>query len=527
MADLCPFEVTPLATVKQSKVSTSMLYSLNYTSQDYWSMKGRALDLLKQKFPQDFNEFTESSLAVMMIEVWSFLADTLSFKIDQNANEIFPDSVTEPENAIRLAKFLGYTPTPPLPARTMFTGSLNHVLTTDLSLQTPVVISYNTPAGVEKTMELFAADHNNNPLFGQSIVIPAGSVNTKSIVGIEGRTLSAGFTSNGMPNQTFTMTGKPCLLGSVRVLVNGVEWEWVDCFSNGPQNEFLLEHDSIYRGTIRFGDNKAGKIPPKGASILVNYRVGGGSDGNVSTGGIDQTITAYMPGVSYMVSVQFRNYTKGEFGYDGDTVDDIRRKLSIHLKTQNRAVTGLDYKFLAERFATPYNGKVGKANVVLRHAGCAGNIIDMFILSNDGDSLSRPSQSLKEELLEEIGKKKMITDHVCLHDGEIILVDIVVELTIDKSFRRNEEVIRDKTLRRMDWFFTVSNWDFGQTLKENDIIKLLADVEEISNCNASFTTVKSLESQQGSANVVTANYYEIIRPDNIQINFNYKSSEEI
>jgi hypothetical protein len=87
-------------------------------------MKTRLIDFIKQKFSTDFSDFVESSIAIMLIENWAFIADTLSFKMDQISNEIFIDTVTETENAFRLAKLVGFQPQPPIAARSMWTASI-------------------------------------------------------------------------------------------------------------------------------------------------------------------------------------------------------------------------------------------------------------------------------------------------------------------------------------------------------------------------------------------------------------------
>jgi hypothetical protein len=111
----CPFEVTPYEV--SSLVKTPQLVNLNYTNQDFWSMKARLLDFIKEKFAATFTDFVESDVALMLIENWAFIADTLSFKIDQIANEIFIDTVTEVENAFRLSKLVGF-PSPAANCRT-------------------------------------------------------------------------------------------------------------------------------------------------------------------------------------------------------------------------------------------------------------------------------------------------------------------------------------------------------------------------------------------------------------------------
>jgi hypothetical protein len=96
------------------------IVSLNYTNQDFYSMKSRLVGFIKEKFGNDFNDFVESNLAIMLIENFSFLADTLSFKIDQIANELFIDTVTELDNAFRLAKLTGLRPQPPIGSKALF-----------------------------------------------------------------------------------------------------------------------------------------------------------------------------------------------------------------------------------------------------------------------------------------------------------------------------------------------------------------------------------------------------------------------
>lgn len=48
------------------------IVSLNYTNQDFYSMKSRLVGFIKEKFGNDFNDFVESNLAIMLIENFSF-----------------------------------------------------------------------------------------------------------------------------------------------------------------------------------------------------------------------------------------------------------------------------------------------------------------------------------------------------------------------------------------------------------------------------------------------------------------------
>ena len=438
MATNCPFGVNPLDQSTETKVPK--LSNLTYTHQDFESMKSRLVKFILERFPRDFTDFVESSLAIMEMEIFAFLADGLSFKIDQIANEIYIDTVTEVENIFRIAKAVGFTPLPPLPSTASFSATINAVQPVDMVIPTGILatVSINNQL---IPFEIYAADYNNNPIFDESIVIPAGSLTNTALIGVQGKTFTDQFAGNGNANQILSIETFPVLYDSVRVDVDGIRWTQVNYFTDSnPRREYRIEFDSQYRCFIIFGNNIAGLIPAEGSQIAVTYRTGGGTIGNIITGFIEIQRQYEVQDLGYSLPVSFRNYTAGANGYDGDGLEDVRTKLPAYIKTQERAVTGEDYKSLADLFATAYHGQIGKSTAVLRNYGCAGNIIDLFILAKDGISgLTNASNDLKFALQEEIDNKKMLTDFLCLRDGIVLATDMTIDITFDKSVRKNKK----------------------------------------------------------------------------------------
>jgi hypothetical protein len=268
-----------------------------------------------------------------------------------------------------------------------------------------------------------------------------------------------------------------------------------------------------------FGNNMRGLSPPVAANIEITNRIGGGIQGNIVTGFIDTQRQAVVSGLEYTVPVGLRNYTAGEFGYDGDTIEDVRRKLPIWARTQDRAVTGLDYKTIADLFVTSYHGQVGKSNVILRNKGCASNIVDVYILARDGaNGLTQASDELKVALYEEFDDKKMITDYVCLKNGTVIEVDVSVEAVLNRLHRKFELEIKTQIEEKINSYFDLTNWEYGQDLTSSGLTKALSSIVRIDSFTVSFVT--SDENNSGSE--VTAQYYEIIRPDTIETSFMYE-----
>lgn len=519
----CPFDISPLA---QSRVTgTPKLSALSYTNQDFWSMKTRLVSFINEKFPTDFNDFVESSLAMMIIENFAFLADIISFKLDQYINELFIDTVTEVENAFRMATLVGFQPTPPIAATAMFSATLNNTLTADMVIPggvlTQVVVN-----GTVLNYELFAADNQNNPLFADDIIIPAGSLTNTTIVGVEGKTITTNFLGTGLINQNVQLTSSPVLFGSISVAVDGVDWQGVDYFTESqPRREFRVEYDSNYVGYIIFGNNIAGLAPAQGSVIQVTYRVGGGTIGNIISGALQFSRQYNIPALNFPVPVSFVNYTAGTGGYIGDGIDDIRNKLPAYLLSQNRCVTGEDYKNFCDTFVTPYNGQIGKSTAVLRNYGCAGNVIDIFILAlnsvnvgTDINDLTTASDELKYQLSLALDNQKMLTDYCCLRDGVTVAVDVTLDITVDKSFKKLRNEIDARVQNQVLQFFSLGNWDYGQILKNTDLIKQLSGISELESIDITFAT----NNPNNSGAVVTTQYYEIVRPNSITVNYNFQ-----
>jgi hypothetical protein len=513
----CPFEVTPYDT--SSLVKTPNLISLNYTNQDFWSMKSRLEEFIKQRFADTFNDFVESDLAILLIENWAFIADTLSFKIDQIANEIFIDTVSQVDNAFRLALLVGFKPRPPVGAASMWTATISNLLDTDLVVPAPVPIDITTEEG-RKTIELYPADAAGDPIWDEPIIVAAGSFLNTSVVGVEGLTYTQTASGTGQVGQSVRLIAGPVIGGSVRVAVDGTEWAQVDYFTDSqPRREYRVEYDPAYNAYVMFGNNRAGLIPSVGSSIQLTFRAGGGFAGNIVTGAVEVQRNFEVPGFGFRVPVTFRNYTKGEYGYPGDGIEDIKRKLPQWLRTQNRCVSGDDIETFADQFATEFNGQVGKAKAVLRNYGCAANVIDLYVLTKQGqDSLIESSNSLKVALQDALADKKMLTDYVCIKDGVVVEVDVAIDLTLDKFYRKFEDELREKVLRRVGSFFSLNNWDYGKTLKNTDLIKSVADLNEIRNVETNFQT----DNEANSGAVVTTRFYEIVRPAAIDLTFLYE-----
>lgn len=106
------------ASVRQSELFAAedwkVLYraftEINFNASDPPSIAQALRNYLQTNYPEDFNDWIESSEFVFIIELLAWLAGTLAFKTDINARENFLEVAEARESILRLARFLSYNP---------------------------------------------------------------------------------------------------------------------------------------------------------------------------------------------------------------------------------------------------------------------------------------------------------------------------------------------------------------------------------------------------------------------------------
>lgn len=91
--------------------------NINFTSFDYYSIKSSVIDNLKIYYPENFNDFIESSELVEFIEIFAYVAEMLAYKIDISSHDNIMTDTQRKSRILKLAKFLSYTPSRNIPLR--------------------------------------------------------------------------------------------------------------------------------------------------------------------------------------------------------------------------------------------------------------------------------------------------------------------------------------------------------------------------------------------------------------------------
>src|SRR6056300_1752281 len=82
----------------------------DFQSYDYETIRKSMVDYLRTYYPEDFNDFIESSEYIALIDLIAFLGQSLSFRADLNARENFLETAERRDSILRLARMLNYYP---------------------------------------------------------------------------------------------------------------------------------------------------------------------------------------------------------------------------------------------------------------------------------------------------------------------------------------------------------------------------------------------------------------------------------
>lgn len=197
---------------------------------------------------------------------------------------------------------------------------------------------------------LLVADYQQSPML---YAVRSNTVSATQAATIAGEVIGG---SNGQPDQLFFLNDSPVLEGSLKLTIDeglsaqSGEWHEVDDFFASGQHDayFVLNRSN---GEIRFG-GVGKRVPLANPNNRVNilaeeYRVGGGTRGNVGAGEINNLLSQ----VQGVDRGAVGNLFSASAGTDEETLEQAKLRAPISLKARDRAVTAEDFELLAKQAA--------------------------------------------------------------------------------------------------------------------------------------------------------------------------------
>jgi hypothetical protein len=213
------------------------------------------IDYLRTYYPEDFNDFTESSEYIALIDLIAFLGQSLAFRTDLNARENFFDTAERRDSILKLARLISYNPSRNVGASGYL--KIDSVSTTEglfdsngLNLSN-LLISWNDTANPD-WQEQFTTILNAALVTNQAIGNPG---NTNTINNIETDEYSINLVTGVIPRIPFTGIVENSQTDFEAVSATTVGETYIYEPAPVPNNTFniLYRNDNLGNGSINTG----------------------------------------------------------------------------------------------------------------------------------------------------------------------------------------------------------------------------------------------------------------------------------
>ena len=227
----------------------------DFKSYDFETLRRTMIAYLRENYPDDFNDFVESSEYVALIDLIAYVAQSLSFRVDLNARENFLETASRRNSILRLARLINYNAKRNLPATGLLkldTVSTTQSVTDSSGANLSNVTVVWNDATNSNYREQFIAILNAANVSGQRFGKPRAE---STIGGIRTQTYTVNSTNTDLPVFKFSKT------------VSGLQRQ----FEIVPAE--ITNSESIY---------ESAPVPGTGFSYL--YRTDGTGDSSNNTG---------------------------------------------------------------------------------------------------------------------------------------------------------------------------------------------------------------------------------------------------
>lgn len=431
--------------------------SIDYTNRDYLSFRQAMLDAVRpdsaDSLMPEWTSQSDNDFGVVLIELFAYVADILSYYGDRVAAEAFLLTATQRSSLINIAALMDYRPEGQAAA------------TVDLVFSSDSAEDVLIPTGTEITTDFSAT---NEAVIFQTIadlLIP-GAATDATVAAAEGRlstNVEIGI-SEGSALQSFGIPALSVVESSILVYVQETpdgppaQWGFVDRLTQSTPNDHVHTRsvDDVGAITIYFGDGVNGRIPPRSARILASYRVGGGEGGNVAAD------TLVVPVGTLPGGATVRNPAASFGGANIEDIESIRSRLPQTVTVQDRAVTTGDYAALALR--VPGVAKARATAMVYTN-------VTVYIAPPVG---SQPDIGLIDAVAAYINAKKMINVSVLVGTPTYPTFDITATVQVAGAFA--QYAVLSQVQDAVRTAFSYGAVDFGQRITVSEVYSAVNSV---------------------------------------------------
>ena len=498
----------------------------SFLARDFESLRSQLIQHARIFFPDKIQDFSESSVGGLLVDVAASVGDSLSYYLDHEFRELDPMLAVEPSNIMTHLKNAGvkmYGASPAsvilkfsfeAPAELVVGGYRPKVTTLPTILQGTISQAFNgVTFTTVKDLNFAELDVNGNLIcdytvkeINETTGTPTLYTVSRSVTAVSGlqKTTTFLIADTHVPFREITLSDanvtdvlsvsdsdeepyyEVTALSQDTVFTpvqrTGNDWQAVSHnleITPAPRR-FVKTFNPVTRfTTLRFGAGDAdtldddilpdpselslelyGKktfarftidpnsllntqslgISPKGTTLTVKYRYGGGLNHNVSTNSINDIITLQIefresPSPTDALTVRqtlaVTNLSPAAGGANPPTIEDLRQLIGTARQSQGRMVTRED--LLARIYTMPAQfGSVYRASITSNPVNPLSALLYIISLDKDGNLTISPD-ALKKNLSNYLNEFRLISDAIDILDAQVTNFGIKYSVTVTES----------------------------------------------------------------------------------------------
>jgi len=415
--------------------------SVDYTDKDFDALRVRLTALVRSVFP-DWSDFSVASFGNVLLEMYAFVGDVVTFYLDNQARESRLVTATQRKNVIALARMLGYQLHGAQAATAEITFSLARPPTADVVLPAGTVV--RTQEVTEPVRFQLLAD----------VLIPAGADPPELLRVVESsESRTQLFDARGLADLDIVLDHTPYLDGSAAVSAANGDYVAVDSLlGSGPNDRhFVVLVDQNDRATIRFGNGTSG-APPTG-TVEITYKTGGGAGGNVEAGSLVVIEGAFTDVHGHPVQISVTNAEPATGGADRQSVASAKLLAPESLRTLTRTVTREDFEINARRVPGVARALMLTSN---EDASIDENAGILYVIPEGG---GLPTPALKNAVLAQVTDvyPHTLTFQIAVQSPVYKNVDVEARVYLRQGFAK--ATVRDRIKANLEAMFQGSEAD--------------------------------------------------------------------
>lgn len=424
---------------------------VGYLDRSFEQMKNSILSKFPSKLPE-ITDLSENETTVKQVGIWAGLLEMLGYYVDNRAREAFLPTARRFASGVKVSKLVSYR------IRGSVAASADITFRLSAAAPAPVLIPTGTQVATKEGIAFITTAPATIAMGAMEATAPARQwlLKTGIVLGYSDESADQGFyLEEDVVDNSITVTIGGNVYTPVETLI----------FSGPDDFHFVGSVDELNRMAITFGDGINGKIPPAGGAINSTYYTSAGIAGNIAA--LTLTEVGAIAGLPAGYTISAFNVNRGAGGSSSEGLEELRKRIPKFIRTQNRAVTYLDYLDIAEMAPG-----VARAGILFN----CGKFVDVYVVPEGGGVAS---SLLLDAVVLYFEDKRMSTTKVQALSAGAASIQLSIRVNAYGNYANS--AVRTAIVAALVDFFSVENQSITGSVSIGDIYEVVEAVEGVRN----------------------------------------------